>query len=88
MREGANALHLLHLVGSCEQEICEERRDQRGASQISYPLSRIATLKTYAARLLRSPAPILLIISASAVPTARTAFSALASFKPPSASKH
>jgi hypothetical protein len=50
MWEGANALHLLHLVGSCEEETCEqetcdERRDQRGASQISYPLSRIATLK-------------------------------------------
>ena len=45
MWEGADVLLLVQLVGSPEQETCDERRDQRGAGQISYPLSRIAALK-------------------------------------------
>jgi hypothetical protein len=44
--------------------------------------------RTYAARLPRPDAPVLVTISASTAPTPRTAFSTSASFKPPSASKH
>src|SRR5260221_13166229 len=66
--------------------------DQASNSDLSYRAGRWIAVavrpRTYAARLPRSDLPILVTISASAVPQPRTAFSASASFKPPSASKH